>query len=124
MIEEFQPIFISIFFNEVTDRIRWFILQPTFINVVKNYIDSPINQNQFDALVSLAYNIGNRNFRDSTIRQQINNSDFNSKKYPTLESAWKAWNISQGQVSKGLINRRKDEWDLYKTGNYQISTAG
>ena len=86
--------------------------------VVKNNITVPLSQNQFDALVSLAYNIGAKNFANSTVVKYINNPNFHSSVYPNLESAWKAWNRSQGAVSNGLINRREYEWDLYTKNLY------
>lgn len=81
---------------------------------VQDNITVSLLQNQFDALVIFAYNIGIKNFADSTVVKYINNPQIHSNKYPTLESAWKAWNRSQGIVSTGLINRRQKEWDLYK----------
>ena len=85
---------------------------------VKDNITVPLTQNQFDALTSLAYNIGARNFANSTVVKYINNPNFHSSVYPNLESAWKAWNRSQGAVSNGLINRRQHEWDMYSRGIY------
>ncbi len=82
-------------------------------HAVKNNISVPLKQNQFDALVSLAYNIGAKNFANSTVVKYINNPNFHSDVYPNLESAWKAWDRSQGQISNGLINRRQNEWDMY-----------
>ena len=85
---------------------------------VRDNITVPITQNQYDALVSLAYNIGGGAFANSTVVQYINNPDFASSKYPSLESAWRAWNRTQGAVSNGLINRRNDEWNMYNNGAY------
>ena len=85
---------------------------------VKNNISVPLKQNQYDALVSLAYNIGTKNFAHSTVIKYINNPHFHSSVYPNLESAWKAWNRSQGKISNGLINRRQNEWDMYNRGIY------
>ena len=85
---------------------------------VKNNISVPLKQNQYDALVSLAYNIGVKNFANSTVVNYINNPNFHSSVYPNLESAWKAWNRSQGEISNGLINRRQNEWDMYNRDIY------
>ena len=85
---------------------------------VKNNISVPLKQNQYDALVSLAYNIGTKNFAHSTVIKYINNPHFHSSVYPNLESAWKAWNRSQGEISNGLINRRQNEWVMYNRGIY------
>jgi len=80
---------------------------------VQDNINVPLTQNQFDALTSLAYNIGTKNFAISTVVKYINNPKFHSSVYPNLESAWKAWNRSQGEISNGLINRRQNEWNMY-----------
>ncbi len=80
---------------------------------VKNNITVPLSQNQYDALVSLAYNIGAKNFATSTVVKYINNPNFHSSVYPNLESAWKAWNKSGGRIMTGLSNRRHQEWDMF-----------
>ena len=85
---------------------------------VRDNITVPLKQNQYDALVSLAYNIGAKNFANSTVVKYINNPNFHSSVYPNLESAWKAWNRSQGEISNGLINRRQNEWNMYNQGIY------
>ena len=85
---------------------------------VRDNITVPLTQNQFDALALLAYNIGTKNFANSTVVKYVNNPDLKDNTYPTLESAWKAWNRSQGQMSNGLINRRQNEWNMYNQGIY------
>ena len=85
---------------------------------VRDNITVPLSQNQFDALASLAYNIGTKNFADSTVVKYVNNPTFHSTVYQNLESAWKAWNRSHGEISNGLINRRQNEWNLYNRGIY------
>lgn len=80
---------------------------------VQNNIIAPLTQNQYDALVLFAYNIGAKNFANSTVVKYVNNQKFQSKQCPRLESAWKAWNRSHGDISKGLIHRRCVEWNLY-----------
>ncbi len=80
---------------------------------VQDNIAVPLSQNQFDALVSLAYNIGAKNFAASTVVKYINDPNFHSSIYPNLESAWKAWNKSGGKKMLGLINRRNQEFELF-----------
>lgn len=87
-------------------------------NAVRNNITVKIKQNQFDALASLAYNIGVGNFAKSTIVKYINNPQFYDDMYRSPEQAWKAWNRSQGKVSAGLINRRNEEWEMFANGVY------
>ena len=85
---------------------------------VQDNITAQLSQNQYEALVSLAYNIGAGRCKNSTVVKYINNPNFHSSIYPDLESAWQAWNRTQGKVSNGLINRRQNEWKLYKRGIY------
>ncbi len=85
---------------------------------VQNSITANLTQNQYDALVMLAYNIGAKNFSESSVVKYINNPDFHSAMYPNLESAWRAWNRYNGVVSNGLINRRQYEWNIYIHGTY------
>ncbi|MDR0967689.1 MAG: glycoside hydrolase family protein [Rickettsiales bacterium] len=88
-----------------------------FENIVKSDVKAELTQSQFDALVALAYNIGPNAFENSTLLQYLNDSNFSSTKYPTIESAWKAWNKSGGSVSRGLNNRRDAEWNLFNDRN-------
>ena len=83
------------------------------VNDVKKCITADINQNQFDALTSLRYNIGSTAFKNSSIRKMINDPSHRSKLYKSQEEAFKAWKKSQGKVSKGLMNRREAEWKLF-----------
>jgi lysozyme len=51
------------------------IMQETlkeYENAVNRYVKVPLNQNQFDALVSFAYNLGNKALLNSTLLKRIN----------------------------------------------------
>lgn len=80
---------------------------------VQQNITARLRQNQYDALVIFAYNIGAKNFANSTVVKYINDSNFHDSRYPTLESAWRAWNKSGGREMPGLTNRRNQEFNLY-----------
>lgn len=80
---------------------------------VQNNINVPLMQNQYDALVMFVYNIGAKNFANSTVVKYINNPKFKSSVYPDLKSAWLAWNKSCGRVMPGLTRRRTQEWNLF-----------
>lgn len=69
-----------------------------------------LTQNQFDACVSLAYNIGGEAFGDSTLVLKING-------YRNEEAAdqFLRWNKSKGQVLAGLTRRREAERKLFLT---------
>lgn len=85
--------------------------------VTAHVITDYINQNQFNALVSLVYNIGIRNFAGSTVKRLVSNLNRNNK--TAITSAFLAWNKVRKngvlEVSEGLSNRRKKEIDLYFT---------
>jgi lysozyme len=68
----------------------------------------PLSQNQFDALVSLAYNIGTNAFKTSTLVKYLNALDFKAAADEFLK-----WNRGGGKVMKGLVRRRETERALF-----------
>jgi len=92
-------------------------LQP-FIASVRSNIKVALRQNQFDALVIFAFNIGADAFGSSTVVTMINNAQAVTK-YPSLHAAWSAWNKSQGSIMAGLTHRRDCEWKVYCHGRYE-----
>jgi lysozyme len=76
-----------------------------------------VRQEQFDALVSLVYNIGQDAYKDSTIRRMVNANPDN----PLIRAQFKRWIWSGGEKREGLLNRRVQEADMYFSG---ISLAG
>ncbi len=88
-----------------------------FADGVNAKVTATLSQNQYDALVILAFNIGLANFASSSVLKLVNNP-FAQTKYPNLEAAWKSWNKSQGKVMQGLVNRRNAEWNIYSQNVY------
>ena len=81
-----------------------------FEDVVNKSIKYPIEQNQFDALVSLAFNIGTNAFANSTVVKRINaGADMKD-----VEEAWKMWRKGGGKVLPVLVARRGREIKLYR----------
>ena len=80
-----------------------------FADKVSKLVTAPVDQNQFNALVSLAYNIGPANFQKSTLLRKVN---FNHND-PSIRAEFLKWNKAGGQVLKGLTIRRTAEADLY-----------
>lgn len=72
-----------------------------------------LSQLQFDALVSLVYNIGSGNFNNSTLLKLLKVS---TKPADDIEKWWKAWNRAGGNVLSGLKRRRAAEYALYSKG--------
>lgn len=81
--------------------------------VVNHLVKKEITQCQFDALVSLVFNIGSGNFQSSTILRLINTDCFDIAKH---ERAFKMWNKAGGRVLRGLSRRRDKEFELYRKG--------
>ena len=78
-------------------------------NQVALLVRKPINQNQFDALVSFTYNLGATNLGKSTLLKKVNVNPND----PTIRQEFVKWNRAGGKVLRGLTNRRKDEAALY-----------
>jgi lysozyme len=79
-----------------------------FVIGVGNCVKVPINQNQFDALVSFAYNVGLGALRTSTLLQKLNNKD-----YMGAANEFDLWVHSRGKVLPGLVTRRNAEQALF-----------
>lgn len=89
-----------------------------FVDSVANHVKVEVSQNEFDAMVILAFNIGRTAFLNSSVLKMVNDP-CTTCAYPTLEEAWKAWHKSQGKTNKGLQNRRHAEWLIYSKGIYE-----
>lgn len=81
-----------------------------FENVVNEIITAKLTQNQFDALVSFVYNIGETNFISGTVDDRINAGDWNG-----AFAKWAQYVNSGGVKLPGLENRRKAEIALAKS---------
>ncbi len=75
-------------------------------------IKVPVNQNQFDALVSFAYNVGTGAFQGSTLLRKLNQGD-----YQGAANEFSRWvnGVVNGvfQPLPGLVSRRADEQRLF-----------
>lgn len=71
---------------------------------------SELNQNQFDALVSLVYNIGIKAFKNSTVKRRIAAGDMLAG-----ANAFGMWIKNDGKVMAGLVRRRAAEKALFLT---------
>lgn len=80
-----------------------------FSRGVRNFVRSSINQNQFDSLVSFAYNVGLGNFRSSTLLKKVNKNPND----PSIDFEFKKWVWAKGKKLPGLIKRREEESNLY-----------
>lgn len=76
---------------------------------VDKLITVEIKQSQFDALVSLAYNIGIGNFRNSTLLRKLNLKE----NVPLLCGEINKWNRANGKIMAGLTRRRNAEAKMF-----------
>jgi len=67
-----------------------------------------LNQNQFDALVSFTFNVGNGAFLGSTLLKVLNQGQYDQVPTQLLR-----WTRAGGVVVQGLVNRRQNEIKLW-----------
>ena len=80
----------------------------SFEQTVNNTVKVPLNQNQFDAMVSLAYNIGTDAFSKSTLVKKLNGNDIRG-----AADQFDVWVNAGGKRMQGLVNRRAKEKALF-----------
>ncbi len=79
------------------------------VDTVNTSVKVPLSQAQFDALVSLAFNIGSPRFQKSTLVRDLNNGRLVPRPdFTRLDTAHHV-------VSRGLLKRREDEYSLFST---------
>ena len=75
---------------------------------VNNGVKVPLDQNQFDALVSFTFNVGGGAFAGSTLLKVLN-----QQQYTEVPNQLLRWNKAGGKVVQGLVNRRENEIKLW-----------
>ncbi len=102
------------------DRKRWGVIsraraeQPlrqdvrTFEDDVNSDVRVPLNENQFDALVSFSFNIGDGALRSSTLLRLLNEGD-----YSGAARQFERFYYAHGNSIRGLANRRHAEKALF-----------
>jgi len=87
---------------------------PPYVNAVANNVKVPISQNQFDALVSLTYNIGVTAFQGSATVRELNRGNYKGACDHFMD-----WNKTKKDgvlsVDAGLTKRRKMEQDVFNS---------
>lgn len=92
--------------QEQADQYLTYDLQ-RFVNSINSLVKVTLTQNQFDALVSLVYNIGSTAFANSTLLRTLNSGNYNVD--------FTAWRYSGGRMIQGLLNRRIAEQNLFRS---------
>ena len=83
--------------------------EPVINDLLKREIASGfINQNMFDAIISLTYNIGVNGFKRSSVLRLLKQGDKQN-----AADAFLLWNMAGGKVLNGLVKRREKERQLF-----------
>ena len=76
---------------------------------VLRYVDVPLTDGQFDALVSFTFNLGGGALQRSTLRRKVNREE-----HADVPAEFMKWVWAGGKKLKGLIRRRSAESLLYQ----------
>jgi lysozyme len=92
---------------------KWMLKETAdkFAADVNKMIKANINQNQFNAIVSLAYNIGLAGLAKSSLLKKVNANPIDD----TIRNSFLVWNKAGGKINNGLTKRRTKEANLYFT---------
>ena len=94
------------------EKAEWLLKEDLKIyeNYVKQYVKVPLNQNEFDSLVSFTYNVGSGNFQKSVLLTKLN-----SGLRAAAADEFTKWVYAGGVKLNGLIKRRAEERELFLT---------
>lgn len=98
--------------DEITQETadRWLKIEVDNLqDKMRKIITVPLNNNQWTALTSLAYNIGFGAFKRSTLLRLLNAG---ASKEDVAKQILR-WNKAGGKEIKGLTNRRQAEYNLF-----------
>lgn len=87
---------------------------------VERLVKVPLTDNQFGALVSFAYNVGEGKggFETSTLLKKLNAGNYDAVPVELMK-----WVNSKGKRMQGLVNRRSSEAGLWARGEF-VQSAG
>ena len=75
---------------------------------IESIVKVPINDNQMNALVDFAYNLGFNALKTSTLMKKLNAGDFTG-----AANEFGRWVYAGGKVLPGLVKRREAERQLF-----------
>ena len=87
-----------------------------FEAAVENNVKVKLNDNEFAALVSFAFNVGIGAFKSSTLLKKLNNGNFDA-----VPSELMKWIYTGKTKNQGLVNRRRAEGYLWVEGAFVTS---
>jgi lysozyme len=75
---------------------------------VNRYVKVPLTQGQFDALVDFTFNLGIKNFMESTLLRKLNEG-----RYDEVPRELRKWVNAGGRRLNGLVTRREAEIEMF-----------
>jgi lysozyme len=87
-----------------------------FERCILRRVEVPLSQWEFDALVSLAFNIGCGAFGGSTLLRRLNAGDREG-----AAAEFPRWRLGGGRILPGLVRRRRAEQALFMEGGYEYA---
>ena len=102
--------------DKMTKEEAEYVLQEEMIEYegyINDLVEVPLEQNQFDALVSWVYNLGSGNLQSSTMLRVLNEG-----KYDEVPAQIRRWNKAGGKVFDGLVRRREAEATMFMGGDW------
>ena len=99
--------------REYAETIQRNVIATDFEPVINELLEKEIasgfiTQNMYDAIVSLAYNIGVSGFKRSSVLRLLKQGDKSN-----AGNAFLLWNMAGGKVLSGLVRRRERERKLF-----------
>jgi lysozyme len=79
-----------------------------FVKAVNNFVNVPLTQSMFDALVSFSFNVGTGALQRSTLLRLLNSGN-----YEAAANEFTKWNRAGGRVLSGLTRRREAEKRMF-----------
>lgn len=79
-------------------------------SAVNTLVKAPLTGNQYDALVSFVYNVGEGAFATSTMLKYLN-----AEEYQKAANEFPRWRYAGGEESAGLLKRRAVEQQTFMT---------
>ena len=99
--------------REYAETIQRHVIATDFEPVINELLEKEIasgfiTQNMYDAIISLAYNIGVSGFKRSSVLRLLKQGDKQN-----AADAFLLWNMAGGKVLRGLVKRRERERKLF-----------
>jgi lysozyme len=100
--------------EEKADFMLWRELDDEYEHYVNSLVTAPMNQSQFDSLISWTYNLGPNNLKKSSMLRVLNEG-----KYDEVPAQMKRWNKAKGKVLAGLTRRREAEALMFEGKSWE-----